>query len=460
MKIKHFANVFWVVIVFQTVNAQNITDSTQKPLVEYLQKGKISGLWRNFVMFTDNESTLMDFGTWATGLHLNYKTLPWKGFSASAGFSSVGSIWNYHLTQKDPQTNQPSRYEIGLYDMANPENHKAIVLMTELALQYQYKNWKSTFGKQLIKTPFINPQDGRMVPTLVEGLYIQKNEKSWSMELGYLYQIAPRGVSKWYTVARSIGVYPQGVQPNGKPSQYAGNIHSNGLGLIGLQTKLLKNLLIKTHDLWVDNVMNSILFQADWTHQDSSSKNLWSFSLQMIRQDGIGNGGNIDPSKQYFPKGGKSMTYGGQILWGLRNMSISFSYNRITSLGRFLLPREWGIEPFFTFLSRERSDGFADVHAYAMKSLFIPKNTLKISLQTAYVNLPDVKDFQKNKYGFPAYGQTNLEIKFSPNNFFKSLELVALLVYKHNLGETYGEKRYIINRTNMFQWNGIINYKF
>ncbi len=447
----------FVILFFgQILNAQ---DSAYKPLVYYFQNGKTTGLWRNHFMITDNQKGLLDFGAFASALHVNYKTLYLKNIAFSAGFASVSNVWQHNLTARDPQTYQSSRYEIGLYDVTNPQNYKSILLLSELALNYKYKNWNVNLGKQLLKTTFINPQDGRMVPTLAEGLYAQKKGK-WEIELGYLYRMAPRGVSKWYSVEQSIGVYPQGVQSQGKPSQYAGNTHSNGIGLFGVQKNFTKFIQIKLHDLYVDNLMNTAFVQMDYFKNDTSRQTQWTISGQLIRQDGVGNGGNIEEEKRYFEKKGKSMTFGGRILLEQVRWSISLNYNRIIRLGRYLLPREWGIEPFFTFLPRERSDGFAGVQALALKSSFLPNKTFRLAYQTAYVQLPDVKNYAFNKYGMPSYWQNNLEVRWYPQKFFKSLEVFLLVVYKYNLGETHGDKRYIINRTNMLQWNIVTNYKF
>lgn len=44
------------------------------------------------------------------------------------------------------------------------------------------------------------------------------------------------------------------------------------------------------------------------------------------------------------------------------------------------MPREWGREPFFTFLPRERNEGFGDVHALMGKLSY---NNSKISVKTS-----------------------------------------------------------------------------
>ena len=68
-----------------------------------------------------------------------------------------------------------NRYEIGLFDIEDPSNKKDIDRLEELYLKYNFKNATITVGKQLINTPFINLQDGRMRPTVVEGVWTEIN---------------------------------------------------------------------------------------------------------------------------------------------------------------------------------------------------------------------------------------------------------------------------------------------
>ena len=57
------------------------------------------------------------------------------------------------------------------------------------------------------------------------------------------------------------------------------------------------------------------------------------------------------------------------------------------------MPREWGQEPFFTYLSRERNEGLGNVAAVMGKvNYFEPKTRIKSSLAAGYYRLPDVKN--------------------------------------------------------------------
>ena len=87
----------------------------------------------------------------------------------------------------------------------------------------------------------------------------------------------------------------------------------------------------------------------------------------MIKQDAVNAGGNNDPAKAYFKKGTKSFSFGGRAGWKNNKWETSLNYTRITAKGKYLMPREWGRDPFFTFLPRERNEGFGDVDAIMAK---------------------------------------------------------------------------------------------
>ncbi len=116
---------------------------------------------------------------------------------------------------------------------------------------------------------------------------------------------------------------------------------------------------------------------------------------------------------------------------------------------------------FFTFLPRERNDGFGGVNAIMCKLNYsIPKANLKTSLAAGYYHLPDVKNFRLNKYGMPSYTQINADIRYTFTHTLKGLEAQLLVVAKINNGETYNNYRYVFNKVNMEQYNFILNYNF
>ena len=160
-----------------------------------------------------------------------------------------------------------NRYETGLFDIEDPANKKDIDRLEELYIKYHFKKSTLTLGKQLLNTPFINLQDGRMRPTEVEGLWAEINGiKKIKLQLGYLYGISPRSTVKWFKVDESIGVYPVGVNENGIKSGYQGNLESKGIILTGITYQHNKNLKLQLWNQFTENIFNSTFLQADYEY--------------------------------------------------------------------------------------------------------------------------------------------------------------------------------------------------
>jgi hypothetical protein len=112
-------------------------------------------------------------------------------------------------------------------------------------------------------------------------------------------------------------------------------------------------------------------------------------------------------------------------------------------------------------MPRERNEGFGDVDAVMTKIQYMnPKKTLKTHFAVGYFDLPDVNKFELNKYGFPSYIQTNAEVRYQFQGLLKGFDAQLLYVRKFNVGETYGNKNFIFNKTNMSNINFVLNFNF
>jgi hypothetical protein len=184
-------------------------------------------------------------------------------------------------------------------------------------------------------------------------------------------------------------------------------------------------------------------------------------AAQLIKQDAINDGGNQNQSASYFLKGARSLSFGTKLALKNSTWETSLNYNRITAEGRYLVPREWGRDPFFTFLPRERNEGFGDMHAIMAKvDHKFPKSGFKSSIAAGYYKLPDVKNYAMNKYGLPSYTQINTDFRYTFAKALKGLEAQLLLVAKINGGETYANSKMVINKVNLFQTNFVLNFHF
>lgn len=435
--------------------------SDSNTILNAFKNGRVQGHFRYFNMYTDNEKGLTDYYANTVGSGLRFETAQFHKFQFAISGYSIFNIGSSDLTKLDPTSGQPNRYEIGLFDIVNTANKKDINRLEEFYLKYNFKNSSLILGRHLINTPFINLQDGRMRPTAIESLWAKFNElKNIKIEGGWIYSISPRSTTKWYSVGESMGIYPTGLSINGSLSAYSGNVHSRGIAMAGIHANLSKNLKLQAWNMFTENMFNTAMLQTDLI---LNLKNNSKFLLagQLIKQDAINNGGNKNQALTYFPEGSKSLSFGAKIAWKNPVWETSLNYNRITAAGRYLLPREWGKDAFFVFLPRERSEGFGDVHAVMAKIDYkIPSLGLKTSLAAGYYGLPDVKNYNLNKYAMPAYTQINTDFRYTFTNSLKGLEAQLLLIAKLKNGESYSNSKMIINKVNMWQSNLVLNFHF
>lgn len=430
-------------------------------LLHAFKSGTMHGHFRYYFSHTNNENQLSDYFANAIGGGLRYESAKYHRFQFAVSGFYFFNIGSSNFKELDPLTNQQNRYEIGLFDVNDPGNHQDMDRLEELHLKYNFKKGHLVFGRQLINTPMINLQDGRMRATGVEGIWGDYQFfKKLKIEGGFLYAISPRSTTEWFRGGESIGVYASGVDVNGKKSAYAGNVHSKGVGVLGAHYEPISGIKVHGWNYLIENVLNSALLQLDFSKKIKSEMNLVA-GLQAIKQHAIGDGGNHDADLAYVEKGNTAFTFGAKVGFKTKKWSGSLNYNRITAEGRYLFPREWGRDPFFTFMPRERNEGFGDVHAFLAKvERNLSEKRMKIAFGAGYFDLPDALNYSLNKYGMPSYLQVNLDVRYAFNSFFKGLEAQVLIAVKKGIGETYDNDRFVINKVNMGLLNVVLNYHF
>lgn len=424
-------------------------------------KGQFHVHFRSFFMATQNAGELKDDFALAQGAGLSYLTPSLHGFQVGVTGFFIFDVVSSDLGLPDKTTKVMNRYEVGLFDITDPNNRKDLDRLEDLFIRYNWRKSKIEIGRFELNTPFINRQDGRMRGTIEEGAWLEYNEiKSLKIEGGWLWMISPRSTVNWYRCEDSYGVYPMGLNPDGTRANYAGNIESKGNALTGITWTKKRSLKLQVWNLYAENVFNAGLIQAD-AEIKSNGKAVLLAGVQYLREDAINEGGNENQQLTYFPKNGTSSAIGGRVGWRKEGNELTANYTRITADGRYLMPREWGRDPFYTFLPRERNDGVGDVHAMNIRySGQFKSGKLRPSLAYGHYYLPDVKNTALNKYGLPSYAQLNAEVKYAFSGYLKGMQLQLLAVHKIKLGETYGENTYIINKVNMTNWNLVIDYVF
>lgn len=415
---------------------------------------------RTFLMHTINEGDLKDDYALASGAGIGVLTQPVFGFQVGVSGFFIYNLMSSPIEKADSLTNTNNRYEVGLFDVEDPGNKNDLDRLEELFVKYNLSKSAITLGKININTPFLNPQDGRMRPTIEEGVWVNVNEsKKIGFNGGWIWEISPRSTVQWFGLSKSMGINPSGVNTDGTKSNYFDHISSEGMAIGNVYYNPSNKLKINLWNGWLDNVMNSAMIEVNTNQELNNKTNLYQ-GLIFHHQDAINNGGNVDQRKTYINKGAQSNVISAQI--GIKNKrtNTSVNYTHITGDGRYLLPREWGKEPFYTFMPRERNEGLAKLHAFVIKtSVNAFQNKFRTGLGYGYYSLPDVKDFRVNKYGMPSYHQINYDASYTFGGFLKGMEMKILIAYKLNAGETYNNLKFVYNKVNMVNMNFVLDFK-
>lgn len=434
-------------------------NANAKSLQEFFRHGTLFGHARYFFMGTQNQGALSDFYAHASGMGIAYESAPFKGFQIGLSGFFNRNLYSSDLTLRDPMTNQGSRYELGLFDVERPDERGDMDRLEDFYLKYNWRSSNLVVGKQHIRTPFVNPQDGRMRPTLVDGLQMRLSEwKKLKVEAGLLWGISPRSTVKWYGVGESIGVYPQGMNTAGAPSNYAGAIDAAFLSYLGTTYTPVAGLELQFWNMYVDRLMNNYFLQGMYRVPLAAGYEL-QIGAQYIRQRAAASleAGQHD----YLAPGHDAAVYGGRIGISLpRAWTFTLNHSRIADGDRYLMPREWGRDPMFTFMPRERNEGFANVAATNLTARKQLTEQLVLSGGAGTYRLPAPDDFARNKYGLPSYYQVNLDAYYTFGGWFQGLTGQLLFVYKGALDNHAYPESFVINRVNMSLFNLAMNYHF
>lgn len=443
------------------------TESTSA-LANAMQNGKVSGQVRYYYMYEDEGRDYRDYFGSVIGGHLKYETGAISGFNLGVAFYTSHFLsTNYSTTSTEPQAGgKNSRYVAGLMDASDPSVN-SITGLGELYLNYKYSKTNVRVGRMKLKTPFINPEDGRMIPTLEQGAWIKSADlKNFILQAGYINAFWNRSTSQWKSVEESLGYgYPQGKAPNAVNSAYGGNTNSDGVYVASAVYTGVKGLKLQAWDYYLDNIMNVGYLQADYKQEIEKYK--FIVAGQYINEREVGDGGNSDsshPEYSFIDENEKSQVFGGKVGVGYSGTMLTLAATKVTSQGRFLFPREWGKEPLFTFQKRERTDGSGDATATLLTIgqdfKVIGIDGLKILAGIGKYNRVDAKNWALNKYGVPSYIQGNIDVNYKFSGELKGLNVEYIFARKVATGDTYDNANFIFRKNDLNVHNLIMNYNF
>ena len=105
-------------------------------------------------------------------------------------------------------------------------------------------------GRQLVKTPYINPQDNRMIPNTVEGVALMRRRdeaQTFDYGFGYLWGFKARDTSYFVPFSEPLGV-----------------TEDRGVVVAGAKLVPLSGLTVGAIDYTIPDTLNTVFAELDW----------------------------------------------------------------------------------------------------------------------------------------------------------------------------------------------------
>ncbi len=440
--------------------SQGKTDSLQHLLHHF---GTFQGHMRSHFMHTVNLGSNIHYYALAAGGGLAYYSPVIRNFQVGlSGFI----IYNLTSSALGSENGYSNRYELGLFDITNPDNHNDLDRLENLYIRYYLNEHQRSFiqaGKFSLRTPLINLQDGRMRPNLQEGLWFEYKEPGkLKARGGVLWRTSPRSTANWYDMGGSIGIYPNGRAVNGEPASYFGHVKTKNIFIANVEWQPLQNLTYQYWNYYADHLFNVALQKTEIRKKNMAVT--WSGGFQYLWERSLSDG-ETPVQEQYIGHEEQSHVLSGRMAFIRNNNEAEWSvnYTRITAHGRFLFPREWGNETFFTFNNRERNEGAGNVHAVLLEHQRYLDKTKRMSIRVlaGLYRMPSVDDPRLNKYAMPSYYQLGLHGHYRFKGFLYGLQARMIYTYKGTLDPDMEYRPLLVhNKTDMHHLSIMMDYFF
>ena len=449
----------FLVITLQDAKASLENDTTKNEvhnIKEWFQHGSAHGHFRNFFMATINKGELKDYWANATGGMLSFHTASWKGIKLGLGGIFTYNTASSDLGEPDPLTGSISRFERQLFDLEDLENKRDMDRLEEFYIRYESHGQNFLYGKTQITTPLVNVQDGRMKGYGVHGLWTEiKLSKKIKANFGLFDQFTSWGINHWYSTKDAIGLYSGGVNFNGDSYDYHGKLDTDYLIIYGLHHTDTK---LKTQ-LWnyrINNVQSTWYLQSDYKSQHFIG------GIQYVHQNAINDGGSTDPLVQYYSPDENANLLGLRV--GTFTNKSEVTLNSLTSFntGRFIFPREFGREQFYTTLGRGRMEGMGGFSTIGIHFKTFPLETkdLDIRMGINKTFAPDPNNFELNKRKFEDFNQLNVDVRYNFHHFIQGTTLRFLYVHTELFNNVVETPSNLFNKNGYHHLNLIININF
>lgn len=445
---------FFLGITFFPDAVQSQTEEKEKKVV-FQPELSFRSFWMNTSY--SNEALRSDYALGLSSLVEGKLTLQ-RIWEVQTGYRIFANTISSDFWVPDPVTGQANRYESGLFNLAEPKD-RFFGRLELLSIGLIQPKFGVKVGKMGIQSDWVNSQDGRLSPTVVEGIHAYYVPKAnWKVSAWGITRMNIRGSKDWLPVGETIGLFPQGRSLLGKPAAYFQNTRSTWLGIWELEGKIKGGKTLRFSQTIAANLLSTY-----WaTFEKTSQNNLgtWTSGIQGGIQHGLGEGGNSIIEKQYKNPEDLNFAVSAKLNWKKDAWEVQLSTTQLGGKGRWLSPREWGKDAWYTFIPRERNEGFESVTAVVGYASYRFKNRpLQLYTFMGIHVLPQLEDIAANKYNFPSYRQHNVGLKYAPKKI-KNLDFHLIWVAKEPLTTKKLLPVQQYNKVDLWHFNGLINWKF
>lgn len=416
---------------------------------------EFSGEIKTRYMRTENRDSLADFSILVSFAKLNYsyQLSSWLKIGAQANV-----LLNYGtdgVTKRDPFSNSGPIYEGNLWNARLMDGSTEFTL-PQVYADLTFGDHTFTLGRFLRNTPAINAEPWPL-PNALEGFWYQfENEKKLKLQAALITQISPRMSGRFRPIGTSIGKAGVGRGVDGNPSGYRNNTESDFIVMLNANFGLSEKVRMNIWNYYVDNVTTTLLLEPS-----ADLGNGWSAEGRFIYQSIVGDGGNADAALAYTVDE-KSTYFGLRVEKKTGAHEFQLNFSRIGDQGRLLFPREWGLEPFYTFQRRTRVEGLRDVTALMFRWQRVwenEKQKLRLYSSVGQHWTPDVTDAPRNKLQLPSHLHVDVSAKYEPFSFLNNFSAEVYTAYRF-LAEEIGQENALVNRADFWHFDLILSWVF
>lgn len=421
------------------------------------EQNEFGGAFKTRYMRTANKGSLANFsGTVSYGF-LKYE----KGVNDWLTFGGqVNGLIHYgldNITKRDALTGSGPIYEANLWHPSYLDGRVEGTL-SQLYANLNFGDHSFTIGRFLQQTPIINPEPWPF-PNALQGLWYAYDNERFKFQFGFVDRIAPRFTGRFDNIGETIGLAATGVSMDGSPSRYPGNVNSNYLLISNLNFKLNDRATVDVWNYYADNVFNTFLIEPTFKLENSLT-----LKGMFMYQTRVGDGGNVDPTLAYVQDGTNAVYLGLRAEKKFDNSAFQFNISVIGPDGRFQLPREWGLEPFYTFQRRTRVEGMRSVTSIMAKwtrNWDSEGRSTVFFTSLGWHKTANPLDTYRNKLGLPPHLHWGASLKRTlKGGTFNGLSMELYLALRTITGPEVANEAFRINRGDFFHSDLILAYTF